>query len=208
MTQKKKQMATWKRVLVIGFLGMIFFAVLMDSIETPKEDLPVLLLMLAVLALLIVWQVKKILPAKHKAVKREAENSKATVHTSQEPHTQTYTASVGVTGGRQLQYRLAGVTFQGRQKWLRKIAQKQKEFEYVFCELEPYEWKGEPACRVLAYLKDDGEGVDIGNIPAEAAAKVCSLIDSVVEVEVEVYGGPEYEGDKKSYGAEVTITVE
>lgn len=109
--------------------------------------------------------------------------------------------------GRTLSYKLAGVTFQGRQKWLQKIARLQEDYEPVMCELEPFEWKGDPACRVLAYLDDVDEPVDIGNIPATAAASVCKLIDRVASVDVEVYGGPEYEGDDKSYGAEVTITI-
>lgn len=120
----------------------------------------------------------------------------------------TVRASISIEGsGRTLSYKLAGVTFQGRQKWLKKIARLQEDYEPVMCELEPFEWKGSPACRVLAYLDDEAEPVDIGNIPAAAAASVCKLIDRVASVDVEVYGGPEYEGDDKSYGAEVTITI-
>lgn len=109
--------------------------------------------------------------------------------------------------GKTLRYRLAGVTFEGRQKWLKKISQIQDNYGDVSFELEPYDWKGEPACRVLAYLEDRDEPVDIGNIPAAAAANVCGLMERVASVDVEVYGGPEYEGDDKSFGAEVTIGI-
>lgn len=137
---------------------------------------------------------------------KDAPKASASPVASNTSNTRRVAASIE-TSGRTLSYRLAGVTFQGRQKWLKKIARLQEAYEYVQCELEPYDWKGEPACRVLAYFDDQEEPVDIGNIPAAAAANVCSLIDRVTQVDVEVYGGPEYEGDDKSYGAEVTITI-
>ena len=111
------------------------------------------------------------------------------------------------TTGRRHVYKLRGVTFEGRQNWLAKISEAESPFAFPSYELEPYTWKGSPACRVLALPDDGSDPVDIGNIPAESARDVCSLIDRVTSVDVEVYGGPSWDEDTKSYGAEVTITI-
>lgn len=171
--------------------------------EIPTQD-ALLGISVAVIGLLICYR-KKLFGKKRKAKAATATTPSAAAAAGADEVRRVH-ASIEVSG-RTLSYRLAGVTFQGRQKWLKKIARLQESYEYVQCELEPYEWKGEPACRVLAYLDGMDDPVDIGNIPAAAAANVCDLIDRVTSVDVEVYGGPEYEGDDKSYGAEVTITI-
>ena len=183
-------------ILLAGIYG--FF-----SAETSTQD-ALLTTAVAVIGLLICYR-KKLFGKKRKVKTAPATTNRTTAAagTGEVRHAH---ASIEVSG-RTLSYRLAGVTFQGRQRWLKKMAKLQDEFEYVQCELEPYEWKGDPACRVLAYFDDREEPVDIGNIPAAAAANVCSLLDRVTSVDVEVYGGPEYEGDDKNYGAEVTITL-
>lgn len=186
-----------KPYVLIVLLAIIIVVCAGLLVKATQNQL-VLLLVMAACLIGILGQLCK--------VKRGQKTAARPVQSTAAPAARNYAVSIE-TSGRTLSYRLAGVTYQGRQKWLKKMAKQQDEFEYVQCELEPYEWKGDPACRVLAYFDDQEEPVDIGNIPAAAAANVCSLIDRVTSVDVEVYGGPEYDGDDKSYGAEVTITI-
>lgn len=202
MARKQKKRPQTK----LPWVKILLWIILLSGIsgffnaETSTQD-ALLVTAIAVAGLLICYR-KKLFGKKSKA----APKASASPIASNTSNTRRVAASIEVSG-RTLSYKLAGVTFQGRQRWLKKMAKLQDEFEYVQCELEPYEWKGDPACRVLAYFDDQEEPADIGNIPAAAAANVCSLIDRVTQVDVEVYGGPEYEGDDKSYGAEVTITI-
>lgn len=106
---------------------------------------------------------------------------------------------------KRLVYKLRGVTFQGRQKWLEKIYYEEDGFTAPAIELESYEWEGKPACRVYVCPDNGKKPLDIGNIPAESVEEVLALTDRMTDAYVKVYGGPAYEGDDKSYGAELTI---
>jgi hypothetical protein len=88
-------------------------------------------------------------------------------------------------------YKVVGVTFRGRQKNLKSLFNKTVQGikvdifnSYDPCyevELLPYEYNGNPALYVIV------EGLNIGNIPADAVADVSDILakkDPAVEVEV------------------------
>lgn len=88
-------------------------------------------------------------------------------------------------------YKVVGVTFRGRQKNLKSLFNKTVQGikadifnSYDPCydvELLPYEYNGNPALYVIV------EGLNIGNIPADAVAAVSDILakkDPALEVEV------------------------
>lgn len=99
---------------------------------------------------------------------------------------------------------IVGVTFQGRQTYLRKISEYEEPFVGCMFDVNKTEYKGETAFEVVALL-DDGKEKVLGNIAKKDIAKVEEIYDSITSVDVNVYGGPEYDEDDKNYGASVEL---
>ena len=100
-------------------------------------------------------------------------------------------------------FKIAGVTFEGRQTTLRKIDEMEDE-KYTGCSygIEQTEYKGSPAIKVYAELADDKMTEKVlGFVPAEEVQDVLKIYDRVFHVDVEVYGGD----DDKNYGAAATL---
>ncbi len=100
-------------------------------------------------------------------------------------------------------FKIAGVTFEGRQTTLRKIDEMEDE-KYTGCSygIEQTEYKGSPAIKVYAELADDNMTEKVlGFVPAEEVQDVLKIYDRVFHVDVEVYGGD----DDKNYGAAATL---
>ena len=102
-----------------------------------------------------------------------------------------------------LKFKIAGVTFSGRQNTLRKIDEMEDE-RYAGCTygIDQTEYQGSPAFRIYAQLSDDNmTEKDLGFVPKELIPKVLPIYDRIFDVEVYVYGGQ----DDKNYGAEATL---
>ena len=107
-----------------------------------------------------------------------------------------------------ISFRIAGVTFKGRQTTLRKIATADDDSLYGMCtyKLVPTEYNGDPAFMVVAQLCDDEmTEKEIGMVPAAMVDRVQRVYDNVFDVDVEVYGGPNDDMEDKSYGAQATL---
>lgn len=100
---------------------------------------------------------------------------------------------------------LAGTAaVQARQGYLWKIDQMVEPFDCCTYGVEQCEYKGEPAFKVYASLTDGTDKV-LGMVPANQVKNVLQIYDRIFEVDVDVYGGPEYDGDEKYYGASATF---
>lgn len=107
-----------------------------------------------------------------------------------------------------ISFRIAGVTFKGRQTTLRKIATADDDSPYGMCTfgLEPTEYEGNLAYTIVAKLWDDEmTEKEIGMVPAAMVDRVQRVYDNVFDVDVEVYGGPDDDMEDKSYGAQATL---
>lgn len=106
-----------------------------------------------------------------------------------------------------LDFKIAGVSFGGRQTTLRKISEGDDE-KYSLCtyEIDKTSYQGKPAFRVLAVLCDGNyTEKELGMVPADRTNDVLAIYDRISSVDVDVYGGPEFEGDTKYFGARATI---
>ena len=100
-------------------------------------------------------------------------------------------------------FKIAGVSFEGRQTTLRKIDEMEDE-KYICCSygIEQTEYKGSPAIKVYAELSDDNMTEKVlGFVPGDEVQDVLRIYDKVFHVDVEVYGGY----DDKNYGAAATL---
>ena len=98
-------------------------------------------------------------------------------------------------------FRIAGVTFEGRQRILKGIANSEDKYTGTF-HIDQIEYQGAPAFRVtLMTYDDDGTEYDIGRVPAALVNDILAVYDRITHVSVSVYGG--YDG--KSYGAAATV---
>lgn len=104
--------------------------------------------------------------------------------------------------------KVAGVTFnngtKSRQTILRKLKFREDEFEdNIHLEIRSYEWEGKEAFGI--YANDQ----QIGNVPTDKTSFVSENFERILAVSnIEVYGGGKNEdGEKKSYGAEITLKL-
>ena len=102
---------------------------------------------------------------------------------------------------------IVGVTFNGRQNYLHKIAEYEEPFLGCFYELQKTEYKGELAFQVVAHIDDGSERV-LGFISRDDIPEVDEIFDSVTGETVDVYGGPDYENEDKNYGASITLYLD
>jgi len=107
-----------------------------------------------------------------------------------------------------MEVKLAGTSFKGRQGYLRKIDEEIEPFSYCSYGINQTEYKGEPAFEVFADMMGETSDKVLGMVPAAKVKKVLEIYERIFEVGVYVYGGPEYDGDEKSYGASATFYYE
>lgn len=99
-----------------------------------------------------------------------------------------------------IQFNLAGVTFNGRQRILKGI--EECEDKYMgFYTIEKTEYQGEPAFRVVLSDYDCSHEYDLGRVPANLVNDVLAIYDRITKVSLTTHGG--YDG--KSYGASVVV---
>lgn len=102
-----------------------------------------------------------------------------------------------------LHFKIAGVTFEGRQGILKKIDDMEDD-KYIGCTygIERTEYEGSPAVKVYAELADDDFTQKVlGYVPRDWVQHALKVYDNVFYVDVDVYGGQ----DDKSYGAAATL---
>lgn len=102
-----------------------------------------------------------------------------------------------------INFRVAGVTFNDRQRTLQKIDDADDEKYRMCCYgIEQTEYKGSPAFSIYAELMDDNDTrKELGFVPADLVNDVLRVYPRIFHVKVEVHGG--YSG--KSYGASATL---
>ena len=101
---------------------------------------------------------------------------------------------------------LAGTAaVKARQGYLRKIDEMIEPFDCGRYGINLTEYKGEPAFDVYIDMMGEREDKVIGKVPADKVNDILKIYDRISLVDVEVYGGPEYEGDDKNYGASATF---
>lgn len=107
-----------------------------------------------------------------------------------------------------LQFTVAGVTFKNddgsdRQTILRHLRFGDAPYargDSFEVSLEPYDYQGSPAVRVLV------NGYQVGNAPHDKVPAVLDFIKSKAEVSaVDIYGGGTKNGEKLSYGCQITL---
>lgn len=102
-------------------------------------------------------------------------------------------------------FTVAGVSFKNddgmsRQSILRKMKFGDEPFVNPIISLKKYEFNGETAIGVYA------DGTMIGNVPKGEVQKVLKMLDKNVFVDCAVYGGGYADdGEKKNFGAKVTL---
>ncbi len=103
--------------------------------------------------------------------------------------------------------KVKGVTFDGRQRVLAKFMRLEEDCETIFYSLERSTYQGKPSIKVMGEVSgEDKPAKQLGFIADKDVEKVLPYIDTA-SVECEIYGGPEYDGDDRSYGASVTLLV-
>jgi len=198
---KKQKKRTGKKLPWIKILLWIFLLAGISGFFNAEAEVKEALLVTAfsIIGLLICYRTKIL------SVIRKIKKSKAKKDIERiQPEAQARVAAE-MANQKKLTYKLRGVTFQNRQKNLEKLDMDVERYLFPAIELEPYEWEGKPACRVYVCPTDGGKELDVGNIPAENVEEVLALADRMTDAYVKVYGGPAYDGDDKSYGAELTI---
>ncbi len=106
--------------------------------------------------------------------------------------------------------KIVGTSFDGHQKDLAWLMEKEKDYEVVDYYLEESTYNGKPSIKVMAdIVYDDVRPKHIGFIAAKDVDKVLPLI-STTTVEVELYGGPDAGYDEEEsqdylYGGSISL---
>lgn len=97
--------------------------------------------------------------------------------------------------------KVAGVTFDDRQKYLKKLKADKKSGKAINVKIEEYDFKGEPAIRILA------NGYDVGNLHREDVAFVKSNQERILGINDFTIGEHYDENEKISYNAKVKLII-
>lgn len=97
--------------------------------------------------------------------------------------------------------KVAGVTFNGRQKFLKKLKADKSAGKTLNVSMEEYDFKGEPAIRILA------NGYDVGNLHREDVAFVKSNQERILGINDFTVGEHYDENEKISYNAKVKLII-
>lgn len=90
-------------------------------------------------------------------------------------------------------FKVAGVTFKGRQKLLKQLKGDKKAGKVLNVQLEEYDYKGEPAIKVLV------NGLDVGNLHVNQE-RILGINDFTI--------GEHYdENEKTGYNAKVKLLI-
>lgn len=98
-------------------------------------------------------------------------------------------------------FKVAGVTFQGRQKLLKQLKTDKKAGKVLNVQLQEYDYKGEPAIKVLV------NGLDVGNLHIEDVAFVKENQERILGINDFTIGEHYDENDKVSYNAKVKMLI-
>ena len=94
-----------------------------------------------------------------------------------------------------------------RQTALRKFYRLQENYEPIDFTIVKDNYQGKPCIMVMAEdVSKDKPPMQLGFIAASDVDKVTPFV-GVADVDCVIYGGPEYEGDDKYFGAEVTLYI-
>lgn len=97
--------------------------------------------------------------------------------------------------------KVAGVTFDDRQKYLKKLKADKKSGKAINVKMEEYDFKGEPAIRIIA------NGYDVGNLHREDVAFVKSNQERILGINDFTVGEHYDENEKISYNAKVKLII-
>lgn len=97
--------------------------------------------------------------------------------------------------------KVAGVTFDDRQKYMKKLKADKKSGKAINVKMEEYNFKGEPAIRILA------NGYDVGNLHREDVAFVKSNQERILGINDFTIGEHYDENEKISYNAKVKLII-
>lgn len=97
--------------------------------------------------------------------------------------------------------KVAGVTFDDRQKYLKKLKADKKSGKAINVKMEEYDFKGEPAIRIIA------NGYDVGNLHREDVAFVKSNQERILGINDFTIGEHYDENEKTSYNAKVKLLI-
>lgn len=97
--------------------------------------------------------------------------------------------------------KVAGVTFDDRQKYLKKLKADKKLGKAINVKMEEYNFKGEPAIRIIA------NGYDVGNLQREDVAFVKSNQERILGINDFTIGEHYDENEKTSYNAKVKLLI-
>lgn len=97
--------------------------------------------------------------------------------------------------------KVAGVTFDDRQKHLKKLKADKKSGKAINVKMEEYDFKGEPAIRIIA------NGYDVGNLHREDVAFVKSNQERILGINDFTIGEHYDENEKISYNAKVKLII-
>lgn len=98
-------------------------------------------------------------------------------------------------------FKVAGVTFKGRQKLLKQFKGDKKAGKVLNVQLEEYDYKGEPAIKVLV------NGLDVGNLHVEDVAFVKANQERILGINDFTIGEHYDENEKTSYNAKVKLLI-
>lgn len=94
-----------------------------------------------------------------------------------------------------------------RQTALRKFYRLQENYEPIEYTIVKDTYQGKPCIMVMAEdVSKDKPPMQLGFIAAQDVNKVMPFV-GVADVDCMIYGGPEYDGDDKYFGAEVTLYI-
>lgn len=98
-------------------------------------------------------------------------------------------------------FKVAGVTFQGRQELLKKLKSDKATGKVLNVQLEEYEFEGEPAIKVLV------NKLNVGNLHREDVAFVKENQERVLGINDFTIGEHYDESNKVSYNAKVKLLI-
>ena len=209
------------RLFMIAFLAGLMIVGIDDYVNTLPLDhrkLAIVIVVALVLVFLVVkWWHEEKSPKKCKTVPAPAEVQKTAqvkkdysaelaeraapvVQDKPAPKVQKVEQEAKPYRWESIKFTIKGVTFEGRQRYLKKIDEVDDAWYDCTYEIQETEYKGEPAADIVACLMNGDEKV-IGKVPAELVQRILELNELDPLVEVNVYGG-----DGKYYGASCKLS--
>lgn len=200
------------------FFGLLSIAGISMVVKSPDfSGLIALLLLLTITFAMAKAAMKKKLPTKETGKGQSTQSDKSsvkpassvidTITTDSEGKPSSTSAPVNTSAKsmKHIAYRgkVKGTSY--RQGALKRVYQLQENDDLIDYTLVRDTYQGKPSIKVMAAdISKDKPAMHIGFIAACDVDNVLPLVDAA-EVDCDIYGGPEYEGDSKYFGAEVTL---